>query len=205
MVSRDETLPMVQAALSKGNIRVVDFSRTTVAYLRSHSDPAVRQAAVQAFGPGEVHRPAVLEQMRPALRMTAVADRGRAIFQARCANCHRLNGEGFRVGPDLLAAKVAGKEALFAAIIEPHAGVHSNYQSLVVTPRDGVSSLGVISSETPTTFGLLQSGGANPVWPRDSILAVQPQTWSLMPEGIESGLNHQNLADLLAYILSAQR
>jgi hypothetical protein len=42
--------------------------------------------------------------------------------------------------------------------------------------------------------------GDEMVYPRTHIESLNPQTWSIMPEGFEQNLPAQNMADLLEYL-----
>jgi len=63
----------------------------------------------------------------------------------------------------------------------------------------------VLDEDNGTTITLRQPASAGAVWPRANVQAVEPQAWSLMPEGLEQGLTPQMMADLLEYVMSALR
>jgi len=55
--------------------------------------------------------------------------------------------------------------------------------------------------ENEATITLRQPGDVEVVWPRRNIQSIQPQIWSLMPDGMEQSLTLQAMADLLEYIM----
>jgi len=57
-------------------------------------------------------------------------------------------------------------------------------------------------NETASSVTVRQSLGNEVVVPRSRIAKMQAQRTSLMPEGLEEGLTHQNLADLLDFIFA---
>jgi putative heme-binding domain-containing protein len=150
-------------------------------------------------------RPEVVDKFASALKMAGAAERGRALFLARCAACHQLNEEGMRVGPDLVTAKTLGKEGLLSAILQPGERQRPGFRTHAMATRDGRTLLGIIDEQTPYTVKIRLPGERTSVWPRANITALQPLDVSLMPENLEMGLSPQDLANLLAYILAAQR
>ena len=106
-------------------------------------------------------------------------------------------------GPDLVRARIAGKERTVAAILEPNAEVRRDYLTYVVETAEGENSIGLLRGENATTLTFQQLNGRKVVFPRDNIQYLQAQPWSLMPAGMEAGLTPQAMADLLEYILTA--
>jgi len=133
--------------------------------------------------------------------LRGAAKHGAELFKQQCAQCHRLRGEGTEVGPNLdtMAGKPA--EQLVEAILNPNAAVAERYRSYSVVTKDGRDLTGIIVAETPTSLTLR---GAN--MPDQIVLRAEFQEFttsglSLMPDGLESGLTAQQLADLIAFVL----
>jgi putative heme-binding domain-containing protein len=204
-LSRTDRVAAVMAALESGRIGAAELSYVQVNFLRTYRDAAISARALRYFGPGAAARPAVMEQFKGALRIAGSAASGRGIFRARCASCHRLGGEGTRVGPDLAPAKAYGKEKLLAAIIQPSAEMKPGWETAFVETRRRENLVGIIVDENPTTITLRQATGVDLVWPRLNIQSIQPQPWSLMPDGLEQGYSPQSMADLLEYLMTVPR
>jgi putative heme-binding domain-containing protein len=60
---------------------------------------------------------------------------------------------------------------------------------------------GVLAREDATAVTLRLAGGREVTLARDQITKLERQNRSLMPEGIEAGLDHQGLADLLEFLV----
>src|SRR5207247_9537824 len=73
------------------------------------------------------------------LPATASGDRarGKLVFTKRCANCHRLEGAGYNVGPDLAALATRSADYLLTAILDPNRAVEDRYLEYVVLTADG--------------------------------------------------------------------
>jgi putative membrane-bound dehydrogenase-like protein len=205
LLTRNDRVPEVMLALEARRISPADFSATQLDFLRSYRDSAISQRALQIFGPAAGARPKVVEQFKGALHTRGDAARGREIFLARCATCHLAGGEGNRFGPDLVSAKVLGKDRILDAILEPNARVSRGDTTYVIETRRGENLIGLIEDENPTAITLRQPGGLSLVWPRLNIQSIELQTWSLMPEGLEQGMAPQNMADLLEYLMTVPR
>ncbi len=204
LLSRAERIPAVMGALRDRVIAASDFSPVRVSFLRTYRDAAIAQEAVRFFG---LYDPQLgnIQRHAPALKLSQDPGRGRELFRALCAECHRLNGEGREVGPDLAGLKVLGKEALLQAIAEPNLTGRPGFGTVVLETRVGENAIGILEHETPEALSLAQAGGGHLVWARPTVQTVQPQPWSIMPEGLLNGLSHQQIADLLGAIMAASR
>ena len=126
--------------------------------------------------------------------------RGAALFDEICAPCHRSEGKGHDVGPDISGIGRKGREALVAELLDPNRAIVEGYEAYVVRTRDGRTLSGIVSSETAAAVTLRQSGGVEDAVPRSEILELQPAGGSLMPEGLESRLDPGAVADLLEHL-----
>ncbi len=195
----------VLAALQSGQIQPGDLSSVQANYLRSYGDPAVRQWAESMLGPVVKERPAVLNQFKDSLKAMGNAQRGRDTFVARCATCHRLGGTGPVLGPDFAQIKSRGKEKLLRAIVEPNVEIRPEWMTYTVDTNEAETWLGTLIDQNQTTVTLLLLDGQPSVWPRTNIEKLNPQAWSMMPDGLEQGLSPQAMADLLEYIVVTPR
>ncbi|MEP6663496.1 MAG: c-type cytochrome, partial [Verrucomicrobiota bacterium] len=152
---------------------------------------------------GAASRDEVFQQFQPALELKGVADHGRKIYLERCASCHRLEGNGFALGPDLVTVKNTGKEKMLLNILDPNREVAPNYKAFEIEKIDDESLMGLITGENAASITLRQAFGKETVILRSQIKSMKSQGQSLMPEGLETGLQPQDLADLLEFILTA--
>ena len=201
-MTETDRVAAVLAALESGTVGSAGLSSAQVNFLRTHRNPAIRQRALQLFGPVPRQRPEAVQRFKPALGLKGVPARGREIFIARCAACHQRNGATQAIGPDLASVRVYGREKVLSAVLEPNAEVRHDYLTYVVETAQGEPLIGLLRDENPTTITLQGSKGRPLVVPRDNIQYLQAQPWSLMPEGLEAGLTPQNMADLLEYVIT---
>jgi putative membrane-bound dehydrogenase-like protein len=205
LLSYAERVPALLAPVQNRSVALSDFSSTQLNFLRTHPNPAIRQQALRLFGPVSISRPDSVKQFLPATHLSGLAARGRDIFLGRCAICHKLGGEGGTLGPDLGTARHGAREKLLRAILQPNSQFRPDYATVIVETKATEDLVGVRSDENPLTITLNQLNRTPAIWPRANVESMQPQLWSLMPEGLEQGLDLQAMADLLEYIMTAPR
>ena len=133
-------------------------------------------------------------------------ERGRAIFRdVGCAQCHRLEGEGGTVGPDLggLARRMPPKDVL-EAIVEPSKVIAEAYADVLIATRDGTVHSGRIEREDDRTIVLrLPLAGTSVTIPKADVDERRRSDRSNMPTGMLNVLREEQIHDLLTYLLSA--
>jgi putative heme-binding domain-containing protein len=201
LLGRSDRVAGVMTELENGRINKADFDSVEIEFLRTYRDSSVREGAAKIFGTG-AQRAAVYEKYRPALSSRGDAERGRKTFEARCARCHTATSDAAAFGPDLRAAKMRGREALLRAILLPSIEITPGCATQVIETGAGEYLIALKSTENSNAITLRQPGGVEFVMPRPNIRSIQPQNWSMMPEGLEEGLSPAELADLLEYLLA---
>ncbi len=204
LLARPERAISLLNAIQSGTIKSDDLTTAQARFLRNHRDAAVSRLALQVLGAASANKlQAVVDAFQPALSLKGDAAAGRQIFAQRCIPCHRLAGTGFAVGPDLVSAKSNGKEKLLTSILDPSREVAPQYITFDIDTKDGESYVGIIANETPASVTVRQAYGKEDIIPRTNIKSMKSHSQSLMPEGLESGLKPQDLANLLEFITTA--
>jgi putative membrane-bound dehydrogenase-like protein len=175
--------------------------------LRKHANAAIRQRAVALFANvGSGDRRKVVEDSRGVLDMTGDAARGKPLFQKHCAVCHKLDGEGHEVGPDLRA--VLGnktREALLTDALDPNREVDPRYVNYQVTTTRGRVLTGLLAAETPASVTLRRAENAEDTILRSQIESMQATGQSLMPDEFEKQVSKQDLADIIEFLLPSRK
>ena len=146
---------------------------------------------------------ALLTELEPLLK-SGDARRGRAVFfggRAACSACHVVNDQGGRIGPDLskIGAIRSGRD-LLEAIVSPSSSFVRGYEPYLVASRDGRQFTGTLARETVEAIVLNTTEGARLRIPRASIEELQQGRVSIMPQGLDTQLSREQLADLLAFL-----
>ncbi len=160
----------------------------------------LHELAVKLFGSPSADRAAVITQYADVLKTKGSADRGHQVFASVCVACHRLQNEGAEVGPPIADVRIKEKEALLSDILDPNRMVEARWMAYQIDTKDGRSLTGLIAAETASEVTLKAAGGFTEVLPRAAIKEMKCLDISLMPVGLEGGINKEQMADLLAYL-----
>jgi putative heme-binding domain-containing protein len=133
--------------------------------------------------------------------------KGKRIFEDRtgvaCIQCHRVQGQGTDIGPDLSGVGAQfDRRTLAESILWPNRAVREGYALTRFELTDGDEILGMIRAETTDSISLQPAAGEPLLLPKSRIRSRQPTSQSLMPEGLEGALSLDDFADLLAYLES---
>jgi cytochrome c oxidase cbb3-type subunit 3 len=154
-------------------------ARTIVAYLRS------KALAAGAFGGG------------------GDAARGQAIFnRSGCLNCHRLQGKGGWIGPDLGNIGTLRKPPeIERSLLDPNAEILAENRTLHAVTRDGAAITGRILSNDTFALQIIDGKGQLVSLDKASLREYSFDKTSPMPS-FQGKLNSQELADLVSYLSS---
>lgn len=130
---------------------------------------------------------------------------GKNLFNALlCSTCHRLNGQGGAIGPDLstLAGKFS-KHDILEAIVLPSKVISDQYSSQIVTTTDNETYEGrVVHFEDHVKVYTKAPEEPAEKIKRKNIKSIEKSTLSQMPENLLNRLNPEELKDLIAYLIT---
>jgi putative membrane-bound dehydrogenase-like protein len=201
LISRPERTRQLLAAVSEEKIRASEIERGQVEVALKHADAAIREQAEKLFA-GNANRADVIEQYREALTMKGSVERGRELFAKNCVGCHRLEGKGHELGPNLSAMRFRGAEAILLNVLDPNREVNPQYLSYVAVTTEGKTLTGMIAAESAASISLRRADGQGDEVLRTDLEELRSTGLSLMPEGLEREIDLQGMADLIAYLLS---
>jgi putative heme-binding domain-containing protein len=204
LLGRVESTRALLGALEKGEVPLGDLALDQRQALATHTDRAIaaRARAILARGGGlpNPDREKVVQEFMAVTKKTGDAAAGKILFKNNCAKCHRHNGEGEHIGPDLSGVAVHTKEHLLIDILDPSRNVEGNFRVYRVETKDGQSFNGLLASETKTTVELIDAEAKKHILQRSDIEELQVSNKSLMPEGFEKTLKADDLANLLEFL-----
>ncbi|MHB1557280.1 MAG: PVC-type heme-binding CxxCH protein [Isosphaeraceae bacterium] len=208
------------ASLQDGGYRVVELARAgklppdlkndATALLYASPVRGVREAAAKVLPLPKMAGGRSLPPIGELLRREGNADRGRQVFFREganaCSSCHRVQGRGHWVGPDLSTIGVKyGRDELVRSILSPSAAIGYNFRSVVVALNDGRVITGLPIEETSSRLVLKTATGERVVVPTGSIEDRRTSDVSLMPEGLAQTLTDAELVDLIAYLATLRQ
>jgi putative heme-binding domain-containing protein len=150
------------------------------------------------------------------------AARGKAIYlgKGNCQSCHRVNGEGSRLGPDLsdigvprggrggagtakqatpTPAPALDLTALQTSILDPDAEVANSNRLVRVVMKDGTSMTGRLLNHDNFTVQMIDPQGKLRSFQKADLRESTVLVKGLMPS-YKGKLSEQEVADLVAYL-----
>jgi putative membrane-bound dehydrogenase-like protein len=118
-----------------------------------------------------------------------------------CSRCHRMNGEGGEVGPDLSdVGKKYGTTGVIDAVLHPSKQILDGYQVTTFNLKSGEEVSGAVRGENAADVTVLDSMGGKHVVQKSEISKRNTSKVSLMPEELHTALSLLEFADLIAYV-----
>ncbi|MBL8848656.1 MAG: c-type cytochrome, partial [Planctomycetaceae bacterium] len=124
---------------------------------------------------------------------------GRALFQKKCAQCHKLYGEGASIGPDLTGSQRTSLDYLLQHVVDPGAVVPNEYKVFTLLTNDGRLVQGVVPEQNDQVV-VIQTPTERIVIDRSEIDVFEPASLSMMPEGLLESLSPAERRDLVGYL-----
>jgi putative membrane-bound dehydrogenase-like protein len=141
------------------------------------------------------------KKLTPERLAKGEAAKGKLIFGAVCAPCHKLYGEGGMIGPDLTGGDRHKLTYLLENIVDPNAIVPADYRMSVFKLKDGRTLTGVIPAQTEKAI-TIQTPAEKLTIEKSQITEQKQLPMSLMPEGQLTALGEENVVHLMAYLQS---
>jgi putative membrane-bound dehydrogenase-like protein len=193
-------------AVERGDVPARDLTATTARQLQSFGDKRIIEKLEKVWG---TIRPTAREKAALMARYQAdlTSDRlksadlaaGRLVFQRNCAQCHRLNGEGGDVGPELTGSDRANLSYVLENVLDPSATVGRDYRLTTIATTDGRLLSGILREQNDQTL-TIQTVNDRLTLDRSEIEEMKPSPQSMMPEGLFEKLSPDEVRDLVAYL-----
>lgn len=202
LLSRNAWTSVLFDAVSDHRIAVSSIETARRGALLTHPDAALRARAQQLFGQqSQTPRSDIVAAYQPALSLAGDAARGQIVYQKNCMACHRIRNQGFEVGPNLGTITNRTPEELLTQILDPNRDVLASYTQYSILTDDDRVVTGLIASESPNSITLRRAEGIDETILRQNIEDISGSGKSIMPEGLEDSIDHQQMSDLLAFLL----
>ncbi|WP_147274379.1 PVC-type heme-binding CxxCH protein [Bremerella cremea] len=194
-------------AVDAGTIPRTAVSVDLLENLKLHGDKTLNERISKIWGTTR----ATPAQLAAELSQTATilktgsgnAKHGFELFKQRCANCHKLHGEGASIGPELTGYERTNLDFMLLSIVDPSAAIREEYTNYRVLTVDGRVISGFLKNQDEKTITLQNAENPALVIPREEIeagpVAIEK---SLMPDRVLEGLTATQIRDLFAYLQS---
>jgi putative heme-binding domain-containing protein len=158
----------------------------------------------------EAQASAIVQYLRAKARRAAAgagnAAGGRAIFTGKgnCTSCHRVNGTGSRLGPDLSEiGRLRHSTDIERALVDPDFLVVPSNRFVRLVTREGATITGRLLNQDAFTVQLLDSKEQLRSLLRSDLKELTFVDKSPMPS-YQGKLSPQEMTDLLSYLVSLQ-
>ena len=129
------------------------------------------------------------------------AENGQRIFRANCATCHRINGTGGRLGPDLSrVGNSRTRDMMVKQIRGATEDFRPGYEPVTVTSADGQAIKGVKKNEDNFSVQIMDTRERIQGYQKDKMKSVADDTKSAMPAYGPDRLSESDLDDLIRYL-----
>ena len=146
------------------------------------------------------------DKNRLTASLTAPTSLGERLFkEATCLGCHKMNGQGGAVGPELteVAKRWKGDHyGILREILEPSYRIEPKYAVKMVIDLDGKPTSGIVTAEDKKSISLLENPEAKEpkVIMKDDIEEIIPSSTSMMPKALLDKFTREEILEILAYI-----
>ncbi|MBW3539408.1 MAG: c-type cytochrome [Planctomycetes bacterium] len=201
LLSREVWTRSLLKTIEDGHVAHSEIDASRRQRLLAHRTAGIREQAEKLLASRiDADRQKVVEEYAGALDLAGDAARGRQVFEKRCASCHKLQGIGKEVGPDLAALEDKSPKSLLTAILDPNRAVEAKYVNYTAVTKEGRQFSGMLSSEAGNAIVLVGADGNRVELVRGDLEELAGSGKSAMPEGLEKDLSPQDVADAIAFI-----
>ena len=175
--------------------------------LLNHKDKAIKDRAAKLLAESAVgsNRQKVLDAWRPVIEMKGDTRNGKEMFRQHCAVCHHLLDQGQEVGPNLETVREWTGEQVLTSILDPGRQTEPKYIAYTATTGAGETIFGVIAAESGNAVTMKGLDGKERAVLRGDLKSLVSSNRSLMPDGFESAMTKQQMADLMEFLKAPER
>ncbi len=166
-----------------------------------------RRAALTADLPAEDDRLGRLIASRAVGFRRIIPDpaEGAKVFEKGCAACHRVEGKGGKVGPDLDGAGERGLERLLEDLLDPNRNLDPAFRASIVRTKDGRVISGLLLREEGQALVFADAEGKEVRIAAGEVERRTVSTLSPMPANLGESLPEADFYNLVAYLLTRRQ
>lgn len=193
LLDRVEANPAMVAQIEPGR---------RVALAQNNNAKLAERATALFTAATDQNRQKVIDRYLGAMKsLTGEPAKGAAVFSGICSACHKFGDvPGKLIGPDIAAVKDRSADYLVTHILDPNRAVEDRYTLYTATTQDGRALAGMLAGESGNTITLVGLDGSEQNVLRSELRSLATTGRSLMPDGLESAINEQAMADLVAFL-----
>jgi putative membrane-bound dehydrogenase-like protein len=194
-------------AVQAKTVERTELTDNTITKMDGFRDKALSELIEKAWGrtrptPAELNK--LIDKTRDSLNTkTASFSSGKKVFEAQCSKCHKFEGVGHEVGPNI---EGAGRdiEYLLANVLDPNRVIGAPYFVRTANLLDGQAIQGILHEEDDQFITLkIENAVLKKIKKTDLDGPVKLAEKSIMPEGLSAGMSEQDFRDLVRYVMAS--
>lgn len=173
------------------------------------ADPALAKLRTDVLRGGLLLslEPGQVDKIRTLVNTKGDAKKGKELYlntkALACATCHRLEGVGGSVGPDLTRLwDTHSVEKILESIVEPSKEIKEGFQTYRLTTADSKVYTGLKIKDDAKEVILRDATGRDIRVAKEDVESLTASKLSLMPDNVVSQLTYDQFIDLLAFLKS---
>lgn len=186
-----------------GNV-AEDIQFSVANSLLGANDKQIKQQAAKYVAPPASASNEAIPPVKELARMRGDGASGKVVFNTigTCNKCHKVQGAGKEVGPDLseIGSKLS-REDMYVAILNPSAAVSHNYETYALLDADDRIVTGLLINKTNESVTIRNSEGIDHTVASEDVVSLKQQSVSLMPADLQKAMSVQNMVDLVDYLV----
>jgi putative membrane-bound dehydrogenase-like protein len=195
-------------AIAERQLEPTAISASGAQRIAALKEPNLTLKLEKTWGSIRQQTPAEIDGLIARMRIVvergqANAEAGKQVFEQKCAVCHKFNGRGADVGPDITGSD-RSIEYLLINILDPTRVVGQPYYTHVVATKGGRVVSGKLVSDTPAAVTLQGENNKIDVIARDEIEDYTVKHVSVMPEGLPKDMTEEQFRDLIRFLQRKQ-
>ncbi|QJW96909.1 PVC-type heme-binding CxxCH protein [Frigoriglobus tundricola] len=206
LATRKEWAKELLGAMANKTVDRAEVTDNTILRVQAFNDRELNALIEKAWGrtrptPAELNK--LIDKTRDSLYAAPASfARGRKVFEANCAKCHKFEGRGAEVGPPLEGA-ARDIEYILVNVLDPNRVIGAPYFLRTARLLDDTVFSGVLAEEDDKTITLkLENAVLKKIQKADLAEPVRVAEKSLMPEGLGYNMTPQDFRDLVRYVMA---
>jgi putative heme-binding domain-containing protein len=127
---------------------------------------------------------------------------GATVYEDNCADCHKLNGEGGEVGPDLSGISLKGLKFISDSILQPAKSLTKGFETYVVINNEGRQTIGLKTRDEAAEIDITKANGDVVTIAKSDIKEIRvDDTKSVMPDDLSEAMTVKDYQDILSFLM----
>ena len=204
LFARPDQIPLILQKLEKNEIRTVELEPHHRDQLLKNPKAEVRaraKALLEGKGTGELDE-LIAQMAKKVFPLEGDRVRGEKVYMTNCSTCHRLHGQGYKVGADLTSVAGRDRLSLLTDILDPNRNVDRAFRTTLLILKDGDVQTGLFRREEGEMLVLADSTGKEKSVSKNQVQERRESETSLMPDNFSDVIPLEDFNHLIAYLLS---